>query len=77
MRTTLDIDDDLLGSVREFAQYNRTSIGRVVSDLIRKSIEQPTEEWEIKNGVPLMPEVPGEPPLTLEMVKQMMDEDDE
>lgn len=77
MRTTLDIDDDLLASLRDFAQYNRISLGRAVSDTLRKSMEQPVEQWEIKNGVPLMPpDPPGTPPLTLEMVKQMMDEDD-
>jgi hypothetical protein len=76
MRTTLDIDDDLLASIRDFAEYERISLGRAVSDILRKSMEQPVEEWEIKNGVPLMPHSPGEPPLTPEMVQQMLDEDD-
>ena len=37
MRTTLDIDDDVLFAAREIAQKEKKSIGQVVSDLARKS----------------------------------------
>ena len=39
-------------------------------------MEQPTDKWEIKNGVPLMPDDPNAPPLTVEMVNAMLDEDE-
>ena len=38
MRTTLDIDDDLLIAVKEVARRESKSAGAVVSDLLRKSL---------------------------------------
>ena len=38
MRTTLDIDDDVLRAVKERARLERTSTGRVVSDLLRRAL---------------------------------------
>jgi hypothetical protein len=39
MRTTLNIDDDVLQAVREIAKRERRSVGAVVSDLLRKALE--------------------------------------
>lgn len=38
MRTTLNIDDDLLMAVREVAKRESKSVGAVVSDMLRKSL---------------------------------------
>ncbi|MGQ0529681.1 MAG: hypothetical protein ACT4PG_07655 [Panacagrimonas sp.] len=38
MRTTLDLDDDLLAAAKELARRERKSAGRVVSDLMRKGL---------------------------------------
>lgn len=38
MRTTLDIDDDLLFAVKEVARRESKSAGAVVSGLLRKSL---------------------------------------
>ncbi len=38
MRTTLDIDDDLLQAARELARRERSTAGRVVSRLLRRSM---------------------------------------
>ena len=38
MRTTLNIDDDLLIAVKEVAKRESKSAGAVVSDLLRKSL---------------------------------------
>lgn len=38
MRTTLDIDDDLLAAAKELARRERTTAGRVVSKLLRQSL---------------------------------------
>ena len=38
MRTTLDIDDDLLIAVKEVARRESKTTGAVVSDLLRKSL---------------------------------------
>jgi hypothetical protein len=54
MRTTLEIDDDVLQAVKEIAARRKTTAGRVLSDLARQSLEFA----EIRNGVPLMPRRP-------------------
>lgn len=38
MRTTLDIDDDLLLAAKEIARRERTTAGAVVSRLLRRSL---------------------------------------
>jgi hypothetical protein len=38
MRTTLDIDDDLLAAAKEIARHERTTAGEVVSRLLRRSL---------------------------------------
>ena len=38
MRTTLDIDDDLLTAAKELAKARDTTAGRVISDLLRESL---------------------------------------
>jgi hypothetical protein len=39
MRTTLDIDDDILAAAKERAQRERKSIGTVISELARRAAE--------------------------------------
>lgn len=38
MRTTLEIDDDLLAAAKELAQRERSSAGKVISRLLRHSL---------------------------------------
>ncbi|MFM2447996.1 MAG: hypothetical protein RIS44_446 [Pseudomonadota bacterium] len=38
MRTTLDIDDDLLAAAKEMARRERSTAGAVVSRLLRRSL---------------------------------------
>jgi site-specific recombinase XerD len=38
MRTTLDIDDDLLAAAKELARRERRSAGEIVSRLLRRSL---------------------------------------
>lgn len=41
MRTTLDIEDDVLAAAKELARRGHTSAGRVISDLARRALTQP------------------------------------
>lgn len=38
MRTTLDIDDDVLAVAKELARRERSSAGKIVSRLLRRSL---------------------------------------
>jgi hypothetical protein len=74
MRTTLDVDDDVLQAAKEIAANRGTTAGRVLSDLARKALE-PAESVEMRNGVPLLPRLPkGSAPVTMELVNRLRDE---
>ncbi|MCC6430579.1 MAG: antitoxin [Gemmatimonadaceae bacterium] len=42
MRTTLDIDDDVLQAAKERARRERRTAGEVVSDLLRQALTAPS-----------------------------------
>jgi len=72
MRTTLDIDDDVLQAVKEIGAMQRKTAGEVLSALARKALE-PKRTYPVRNGVPVLSHVPGRI-LTVEMVERMLDE---
>lgn len=74
MRTTLDLDDDILLAVKEIAAARNMTAGKVVSELVRKALEpKPTER--VRNGVPLMPrQAGGTPKMTMSLVNELRDE---
>ncbi len=75
VRTTLDIDDDILQAVKEIAGNRRMPAGKVLSDLARKALE-PGEAPEVRNGVPLLPRrPPGRPKPTMGMVNRLRDQE--
>ena len=41
MRTTLEIEDDVLVAAKELARRGGTTAGRVISDLVRQALTQP------------------------------------
>jgi hypothetical protein len=74
MRTTLDIDDDILEAVKEIASNRATTAGRVISDLARTAL-QPAAPALVRNGVPLLPRRPtGSPKPTMALVNRLRDE---
>jgi len=74
MRTTLDIDDDVLQAAKELASNRSTTAGRVLSDLARKALE-PKRAPRVRNGVPLMPRRPkASARPTMALVNRLRDE---
>jgi hypothetical protein len=74
MRTTLDIDEDILTYAKEMARHRKVSTGKVISDLVR-SAHLANGEQKYRNGVPLFPVRPGGQVITLELVNQLRDEE--
>jgi len=69
MRTTLQIDDDVLQAARSLALAEHKTVGKVLSELAKKGL-RPKFHEAVKSGFPVF-EVPADaPPITLEMVKQ-------
>jgi hypothetical protein len=43
MRTTLDLDDDVLRVAKELARREKKTAGRVISELVRRALAAPPE----------------------------------
>ena len=75
MRTTLDIDEDVLQAAKEIAANRGTTMGKVISELVRKGL-RPKPWVRVRNGVPLLgPRGPNDPILTVEFINRLRDED--
>lgn len=77
MRTTLDIDDDVLQAAKELAAKEKRSAGAVISELARRGFhvapDARKESPRTRNGVPLLPSR-GEQ-VTLSHVRTILDEE--
>ncbi len=74
MRTTIDIDEDVLITVKEIAMSRGTSAGKVVSELTRKALLTESTD-EVKNGVPIFPRRSNGKVVTMELVNKLRDEE--
>ncbi len=74
MRTTLDIDDDILRVIKELAEQDESTAGRVLSDLARRALRPSEGTPEFRNGVPVLPPRPGERLVTPEDVEELLEE---
>ena len=75
MRTTLDIDEDVLLAVKEMAVLKRTSTGRVLSELARQALRPSDASPAVRSGVPLLPKRPGERPVSMELINRLRDQE--
>ena len=76
MRTTLDIDDDILQAAKELGEFRRQTAGKVLSDLARKGLTSEEPSPKVRNGVPLLPRrPPGAPVMTLKLVNELRDDE--
>ncbi len=77
MRTTLDIDADVLQAAKELAERQGRTAGQVVSELARRgltaSASTPARAGQLRNGVPVLP-ARGEV-VTLEHVQRLLDDE--
>jgi hypothetical protein len=81
MRTTLEIDDDVLQAAKELAKAEKKTAGRVLSELARKGLTVPgetepmLEDLVLKNGFYVFPRSGG-PVVTTELVNRLLEEAD-
>jgi hypothetical protein len=74
VRTTLDIDDDLLQAAKELGAMQKKTAGQVLSELARKGLYR-AQKYTVRNGVPVIHRKPGSPVITSADVRRWMDED--
>ena len=74
MKTTVSLEDDVIGIVTEYAAARKLDLGAAVSALVRKGIESPLSV-RLANGL-YVADLPADSPvITSERVKELMDED--
>ena len=77
MRTTLDIDDDVLQAAKELAEREGGTAGRVISALARRGLMTPQRKGKSsrgsRRGVPVLPSR-GEV-ITMDHVRDLMDQE--
>jgi hypothetical protein len=75
MRTTLDIDDDVLSAAKELAVAQKVTAGKVISDLARPTLDRPLviSDLPLRNGIRVMPGRLGGSPVTNEMVQELLE----
>jgi hypothetical protein len=74
VRTTLDLDEDVLQAAKEMAAARGTTTGRVISELARKALT-PTRTSRVRNGVPLLARRPdGARRPTMKQVNDLRDD---
>ena len=73
MRTTLALDDDILSAARAIAARDFKTIGQVVSELARKSLND-RPKIKTRNGIPILDKRSRGVPITLELVNRLRDE---
>lgn len=75
MRTTLNLDDDVLRAVKELARLRGSTAGEVLSDLARSALHQDDGgERRTRNGVPLLEPTDEEGIVSPDMVDRLLDE---
>jgi hypothetical protein len=73
MRTTLNIDEDVVVAARELAAGEHRSLGSVISELARRGLTP--ARVEAADGLPVIRVPPGARAITPEMVRRALDED--
>jgi hypothetical protein len=74
MRTTLELEDDVIQAAKQLARQRGATIGQVVSQLIRQGLEA-KDPPRMRNGVPLFVPKPGAPKPDLALVNRLRDEE--
>jgi hypothetical protein len=74
MRTTLELDDDLVNTAKQLARQQGATLGQVISELARKSLAAKAPP-KFRNGFRLLTPIPGAPRADLELVNRLRDEE--
>ena len=76
MRTTVDLDEDIIRAAKDMAEERSQSLGRVLSDLARRGLQPRKAKVSTRNGVPLLPRLPGAKAVTSQAVKELLERDE-
>ena len=74
MRTTINLDDDILQQAKNYADSRSVPLGRAVSDLVRRGLNSPVQT-QVVNGFHVVVLPPNSEPVTSERVKKLLEDE--
>src|SRR5258708_34812773 len=74
MRTTLDLDEELLRTAKTIAAGRKQTVSAVISQLAWKGLQPEPKRYGRRNGFPVLKPVPGGRVITPEHVAELLDE---
>ena len=75
MRTTIDLDDELLRTAKNMATVRGQTLSRVITELAWNGLRPGRDAGGTRNGFPVLPVRPGAGVVTPEHVAALLDED--
>jgi hypothetical protein len=75
MRTTLDLEADVLDAARSLARSDGISLGRAVGVLVRRGLAPAGGSRASRSGFPTFPVPPDARPITPEDVRAALDDE--
>ena len=76
MRTTVDIDEDVLSAARSWAEFNRVSLGKALSQMARRGLLPVDTVGSDANELafPIFACGPRDPIVSAERVRDLLEE---
>jgi hypothetical protein len=72
MRTTLNLDDDVLAIAKSLAARQKKPVGEVVSTIFRKGLAPSESTRTSRNGITLFPVSEGAGVVTPEIIEELL-----
>jgi hypothetical protein len=74
MRTTLNLDDDVLELLKDYADRRSVALGKAASDLVRRGLTAPVQTRMV-NGFHVVVLPANSPKVTSEKIKQLLEDE--
>ncbi len=74
MRTTLNLDDDVVGQLKAFAESRSMALGKAASDLMRRGLNAKVET-RLVNRIHVVVLPPDSPKISSEKVKRLLEDE--
>jgi len=74
MRTTINLDDDVLELLKDYAENRSVALGKAASELVRRGLEAPVQTRVI-NGFHAVVLPANSPTVTSNKVKQLLEDE--
>jgi len=74
MRTTLNLDDDVVELLKNYAENRSMALGKAASDLVRRGLASPVQTLVV-NGFHTIVLPAKSPKVTSEKIKQLLEDE--